>query len=210
MKITVCGATGRIGQELVKRALVDGHDVTAIVRDPSRLPVRADRLDVVVADVFDGAAIAPAIKGRDAVLSAVGPRPDGPTTVCSDTAAALRWALPETGVRRLIVVSASGPYVDGGDDPLTRYAVKPILRRVLREGWADLVRAEEVVRSSGLDWTILRPSRLTDQPATGRVRRRLDRNLPLGMFTPRAEVAVEMLRVLRDPTTFGHSIALAR
>jgi len=209
MKITVCGATGRIGQELVKRALVEGHEVTAIVRDPSRLPIRADRLDVMVADVFDGEAIVPAIQGRDAVLSAVGPRPDGPTTVCGDTAAALRWAMREAGVRRLVVVSASGPYVDGGDDPLTRFVVKPILRRILREGWADLTRAEEVVRASGLEWTILRPSRLTDKPATGRVRRRLDRNLPLGMFTPRAEVAAEMLRVLPDPTTVGHSIALA-
>jgi putative NADH-flavin reductase len=210
MKITVCGATGRIGQELVKRALAGGHDVTAIVRDRSRLPIRSDRLEALVADVFDGEAIVPAIKGRDAVLSAVGPRPNGPTTVCSDTAAALRWAMREAGVRRLLVVSAAGPYVDSGDDPLTRFVVKPILRRVLREGWADLTRAEEVIRASGLDWTILRPSRLTDKPATGRMRRRLDRNLPLGMFTPRAEVAMEMLRVLNDPTTFGHSISLAR
>jgi putative NADH-flavin reductase len=210
MKITICGATGRIGQELVNRALADGHHVTAIVRDPGRLPVRSDRLDVVVADVLDAQAIVPAIQGREAVLSAVGPRPGAPTTVCGDTAAALCQALPEAGVRRLLVVSAAGPYVDGGDDPLTRFVMKPILRRVLRSGWADLERAEKIVRASALDWTILRPSRLTDKPATSRIRRRLDRNLPFGMFTSRADVAVEMLRALNDRTTFGHSIALAR
>lgn len=99
--------------------------------------------------------------------------------------------------------------MDGGDDPLTRFVVKPILRRVLREGWNDLKAAEHVVRGSGLDWTIMRPSRLTDKPASGRARRSVDRNLPWGMFTARADVAAEMLRIMTDPTSVGHSIALA-
>ena len=62
MKITVFGATGRIGFEIVKQALAAGHHVTAVVRDPQQLAIRADRLEVVVADTFDGEAIVPAVK----------------------------------------------------------------------------------------------------------------------------------------------------
>jgi hypothetical protein len=74
--------------------------------------------------------------------------------------------------------------VDAGDDPLSRYLIKPILRRALRESFADLRAAEDVVRSSELAWTILRPPRLTDKPATGRVRHAHDRNLRWASSAP--------------------------
>ena len=209
VKLTIFGATGRIGLELVQQSLARGHEVTAVVRDPAPLAAQSGQLEVIVANPLDSAAIVPAIKDRDVVLSALGPRPGGPSTICSQAATAICEAMHETGVRRLLVVSASGPYVDSGDDPLTRYVVKPILRRALREGFADLKTAEQVVRRSGLDWTIMRPSRLTDKPATGRVRRSLDRNLSLGMFTSRADVAAEMMRAMGDPTTSGHTVAIA-
>src|SRR5689334_10869487 len=141
MRIAVFGATGRIGLRTVKQALAQGHQVTAVVRDSARLPVRADLLDVLVADPFDPAEIAPAIVGHDAVLSALGPRPDGPSDVCGRAASAITEAMRRAGVRRLLVVSASGPFVDGGDDPLTRFVVKPIIQRLLREGFTDLVEA---------------------------------------------------------------------
>jgi len=208
MNVTVFGATGGIGIQAVEQALAAGHRVTAVVRDPRRLPIRSDLLDVMIADALDGDSIAPAVKGRDAVLSAVGPRPGGPTTVCSAAAAAITSALHQTSTRRLVIVSAAGPYVDAGDDPLSRYLIKPILRRALRESFADLRAAEDVVRSSELAWTILRPPRLTDKPATGRVRHAHDRNLPLGIFCSRADVAIQMLRAMADPATIGHSIAI--
>lgn len=209
MHLTVLGATGGVGVQVVEQALAAGHQVTAVVRDPRRLPVRSDRLDVVVADALDGESIAPAVKGREAVLSAVGPRPGGPGTVCSAAASALASAMHATSTTRLVIVSAAGPYVDAGDDPLSRYIVKPILRRTLHDAFVDLRAAEEVVRATGLAWTILRPPRLTDKPATGRVRRAYDRNLPMGIYCSRADVAAEMLRTLTDPTTIGRSVAIA-
>jgi len=209
MNITVLGATGGIGIQAVEQALAAGHQVTAVVRDPRRLPVRSELLDVVIADALDGDSIAPAIKGRDAVLSAVGPRSSGPSTVCSAAAEAITSAMRRTSTRRLVIVSAAGPYVDAGDDPLTRYLIKPILRRALRDSFDDLRAAEGIVRSSELAWTILRPPRLTDKPATSRVRRAYDRNLPMGIYCSRADVAAEMLRAIADPTTIDRSIAIA-
>jgi putative NADH-flavin reductase len=209
VRLAVFGATGGIGRLLVRQALTLGHQVTAVVRDPARLPVRAGRLEVVVADPFDAAAIAPVLAEHDAVLSALGPRPGGPSTVCSRGAAAITEAMRHTGVRRLVIVSASGPFTERGDDPLTRFVVKPIVQRLLRATFTDLRTAEETVRGSGLDWTIVRPARLTDRPATGRARSARDRGLPLGLFTSRADVAAEMLRAVDDPAGAGHHVTLA-
>src|SRR6266581_581074 len=86
MKLTILGATGATGTALTSQALAAGHQVTAVVRDPARLAVPAHpRLRTVTADVMDPASIAPAIDGADAVISAVGPRGTGPTTVIQDS-----------------------------------------------------------------------------------------------------------------------------
>src|SRR5689334_25379227 len=82
MKLTILGATGATGTVLTGQALAAGHDVTAVVRDPARLAIPAHpRLRTVTADVMDPAPISPAIDAADAVLSPVGPRGTGPTTV---------------------------------------------------------------------------------------------------------------------------------
>ncbi|WP_431906304.1 NAD(P)-dependent oxidoreductase [Amycolatopsis thermoflava] len=78
MKLTVFGATGGTGVEIVRQALAAGHQVTAVVRDPARLDVPPQaRLEVVTADVFDADSLVPAITGREAVLSALGPATGG-------------------------------------------------------------------------------------------------------------------------------------
>src|SRR5437870_784751 len=105
MKLTVFGASGGIGTELVRQGLDAGHHVTAVVRETSRLAVEPHpNLKVVVADVMDPVAIAPAMAGREAVLSALGTRVSGPTTVNSDGARSIIQAMQDAGVRRLLMV----------------------------------------------------------------------------------------------------------
>ena len=134
-----------------------------MVRDPGRAAgLPAD--SVAVTDARDASGLAEAIHGVDAVVLCVGPVSGQSTTIQHDSAAAVIGAMEETGVRRLIAVSASGWVVDG-DDPLTRYLAKPILARVLRDANADFAAMEAVVRASGVDWTLVRPPRLTDAAA---------------------------------------------
>jgi putative NADH-flavin reductase len=71
MRLTIFGASGQTGRHLLTQALDAGHNVTAVVRDPTRLPLRHQRLQVLAADPLDPAAIAPAVAGADAVLSAL-------------------------------------------------------------------------------------------------------------------------------------------
>jgi putative NADH-flavin reductase len=210
MKLTILGATGATGTCLTRQALAAGHEVTAVVRDPSRLPVPAQpRLRTVTADVMDPASIIPAIAGADAVISAVGPRGTGPTTVIQDSVRSIIAAMDKTGARRLLQVSGS-IVADQGESPYLRYLIKPLARRTfLRHVCADMRRGEDEIRESNLDWTIFRPPSLTGKTATGTYRTAIDRNLPHGFTVSRADLAACMLTLLGDQATVQRHVAIA-
>jgi putative NADH-flavin reductase len=210
MKLTIFGATGATGTRLTGLALAAGHDVSAVVRDPARLAIPAHpRLRTVTADVMDPASIAPAIAGADAVISAVGPRGTGPTTVIQDSVRSIIQAMQKTGTRRLLEVSGS-IVADEGESPYLRYLIKPVARRTfLRHVCADMRRGEDQIRETSLDWTIVRPPALSGKPASGTYRTAIDRNLPHGFTVSRADLAACMLTLLGDPATVHRHVAIA-
>jgi putative NADH-flavin reductase len=210
MKLTILGATGATGTFLVGQALAAGHDVTAVVRDPARLAVPAHpRLRTVTADVMEPASISPALAGADAVISAVGPRGTGPTTVIQDSVRSIIQAMDKTGTRRLLQVSGSVA-TDEGESPYLRYLLKPVVRRTfLRHVCADMRRGEEQIRESDLDWTIFRPPALTSKAARGTYRTAIDRNLPHGFTISRADLARCMLALLDDPAIVHRHVSVA-
>lgn len=212
MRLTVLGASGGTGREIVRQGLAAGHEITAVVRDPARLPVEHERLTVVRADVFDAAALEPAVKGADAVLSALGLtslRDDTP--VCRDGTRAAIAAMRATGCRRLLVVSAVPvPRHDPGNRGLGGAIARPILRVVFRRGYADMGAMEDLVRAADdLEWTIFRPPRLLDKPATGKARIALGRNVPGGNTVARADLAAEILRRVDDPESTRTAVGVA-
>ena len=210
MKLTILGATGATGTRLIEQALAAGHEVTAVVRDPARLAVPAQqRLRTVTADVMDPASITPAVAGADAVISAVGPRGTGPTTVIQDSVRSIIQAMRKTGTRRLLEVSGS-VVADEGESPYLRYLLKPVARRTfLRHVCADMRRGEDEIRQSNLEWTIFRPPSLTGKPARGTYRTAIDRNLPHGFTISRADLAACMLALLDDASTVHRHVAIA-
>lgn len=207
MRITVFGASGGTGQDLVEQAITAGHQVTAVVRDPAKLPVRVPSglVEVVRADVMDPAAIAPVVAGSDAVISALGSRPRATEPVCGPGAESIVAAMRASGARRLVIISASGYVDDPADGFVTASIAKPIVRRLLRAQFADMARADAIVSASGLDWTIMRPPRLTN----GRrrpYRTVLDRTA--GSTISRADLAAATLLATTDPATIAHSIGV--
>jgi len=219
-KLTIVAATGGIGRRLVDQALAAGHDLTAIVRNPDRLPpgVRAVRADLGTADP---GALHPAVAGADAVLSGLGPRSRAEAGVTARGTRAVVEAMKATGVARIVVVSAAPvgtvpspgrphpPRYDPGDGFVLRHLLSPLVKAALRGHYADLALMEDILRDSGLDWTAIRPPRLTDGPVTGTYRTAEDRNLRRGVLVSRADVAHLMLRVLDRPETIGHAIGIA-
>lgn len=215
MKLTVFGATGGVGREVVRQALAAGHEVTAVVRDPARLAVAPhDRLQVaVVADLTDADALVPVVAGRSAVVSALGSANNKQAKAAPVTGPALRGilaAMERTGVTRLTAVSAApvGPDVPS-DGIFTRAVFLPVLRRVLRDLYADLAVMEAAIAASRTQWTVIRPPRLLNRPGTGTYRRVIGANVSGGRFIPRADVAHALLATLTDPTTTGHAVGVA-
>jgi putative NADH-flavin reductase len=210
MKLTIFGATGATGTCLVEQATAAGHDVTAVVRDPARLTVPGhQRLAVVTANVMDPAPISPAIEGRDAVLTALGPHGTGPTTISQDSVRSIIQAMQKTGTRRFITVSGS-IVTDDGESAYMRYLLKPVVRGTfLRHVCADMRDAEAAIRDSSLDWTIMRPPGLTSKAAKGTYRTAIDRNLPHGFNVSRADLAACMLTLLDDPATVHKHVCIA-
>jgi putative NADH-flavin reductase len=210
MKLAVLGATGGIGRHLVALALADGHHVTAAVRDPARLPVHHDRLTVVRADALDPASLEPVIEGADAVLSGIGQagRTD-PLKPASTSARAAATAMAAAGVRRILVVSAAPLNRSGAGQPLLAAKVfGPLLWAALREVYTDLEAMERVLRESELDWTAVRPPRLTNRPGRGHYRHAVESG-PAGSTVPRADVARAMLDLVTDPASFRHAVGVS-
>jgi putative NADH-flavin reductase len=186
MRLAVLGATGGIGGHVLTRALGAGYTVHALARRPGALPPAAG-LAVTRGDALDGGAVADVIAEADVVVSALGPRGAASPSLLAGAAANMVAAMEKSGTRRLICVSAAGAFVGG--DPHASRLVKVILPRVLARQFADTRQMEDLVRRTDLDWTMVRPTRLTDRPVTGRYRVSPDYPARGGWKIARADVA---------------------
>ncbi|MFI9269377.1 NAD(P)-dependent oxidoreductase [Kitasatospora sp. NPDC052896] len=210
MRLTVFGATGRTGVQLVQQALDAGHQVTGVVRDPAGLTVRHPRLSVRTADITDPAALRPTVRGADAAISLLGPHGRAASDVTSSGVRAILAALSDEGVRRFVAVSAAPVAPPApGETPLYRLLVNPLVSSVFREVHLDLTRMEELIRASGTDWTVVRPPRLIDRPRRGGVRREIGGNVRRGHVLGRADLAATLLACLDDPATVGQAVGVA-
>ncbi|MER7192403.1 NAD(P)-dependent oxidoreductase [Streptomyces flaveolus] len=209
MKLTVFGATGGIGQEVVRQALDAGHQVTAVVRDPARLSVAGEGLEVFRADLSDPAAVRPAVAGRDAVLSGLGARSRKDAGVAARLTRTVLGAMEAEGVRRLLVVSAGpvGPEPEGAG--LLDRGVRGAVSMVLKDVYADLREMEAELARSATDWTAVRPPRLQNKPVTGRYRKVVGGFPDKGRFIGRADVAHAMLTLIGDAGTVKQGVGVA-
>ena len=224
MKLTIFAATGGIGRQILEQALDAGHDVTAVVRNPQKLPGELPgQVRVVTADLgdLDPATLKLAVEGAGAVLSGLGATSNSEAGIATQGTRAMAAAMKATGTRRIIVVSAAPigtvpspgqpnpPKHDPGDGFIMQHLLSPLTKAAFRKHYADLAQMEDVLRDSDLDWTAVRPPRLTGKPVTGTYRTAHGRNLRRGAFISRADVAHYMLRALEQPGTIRQTIGIA-
>ncbi|MFJ2773724.1 NAD(P)-dependent oxidoreductase [Streptomyces sp. NPDC087300] len=209
MKLTVFGATGGIGKELVRQALTAGHEVTAVVRDPARLEVTGERLEVFRADVRDPEALRPAVAGRDAVLSGLGARKRADAGIATELTRSVLRAMDAEGVRRLLVVSAAPVGPEPADNPLLDRIVLAVIGRVLKDVYVDLTAMEAELAASATDWTSVRPPKLVDKPLTGSYRTVVGGSPRSGRTIARADVAHAMLAMVDDRSTVKQGVGVA-
>jgi putative NADH-flavin reductase len=210
MRLLVAGASGRTGRLLVARALERGHDVTALVRDPSAFPAVGERLTVVTGDVLAPETLPSAVAGQDAVVSVLAPRPRTDGRVYVEGTRNLADAAARAGVRRFVAVSAEGADTGNGARGLP-LAYRLVMRiPVVARLYPDVARMEEDLRArTDLDWTIVRPPILTNGPGTGVYRVVGAPVVPGGLRLSRADLAGFLLGLAESGDHVRESVAVA-
>lgn len=212
-RIAVVGASGGTGSYVVGHALASGFHVTAIVRDPRRVPLQHPALRVVQADVMVPTTLLGLLDGHEAVIVTLGTLPEGADRarrqaalpVCSQGTANIVAEMRTAAVKRLVVLSAAGVGESRGTG---RHLVGQVLPRVLRRIVDDKERQEAIVRASGLRWTLLRPVRFNRHPASGEVE--VGEDLRWGWGTvSRDDVAEVMVKLLDQRSSYGKALTAA-
>ena len=209
MRLLVIGSTGGTGRELVAQALERGHIVTALARNPSKLQIRHDNLRVVRGDVLDAAVVNDAVAGQDAVLSALGhKRWFYPNAILSEGTRNVVRAMEKHGVDRFVCETALG--VGRTWWRMGLYYTLLVTPFILPFYFWDKHRQEAVIRSSSLDWVIVRPGALTNGRKRGVYRHGFRIGNPLWTVRiSRADVADFMLNQLADETYVHAAVGVA-
>ncbi|GAB3209618.1 NAD(P)-dependent oxidoreductase [Marinactinospora thermotolerans] len=168
MKLLILGATGHTGKHVVERALEHGDTVTVLARRPERLAPLAGRVTVVAGDATSADDLAKAMADQDAVISTIG---RGTSIRANDlftrAASAVDAVAKKTGVSRLVWMSSYGV---GATYESAAPLQKAMYKTFLRDIYANKALSEKTIRASGLDWTIVYPTALTNGPAKGAYR----------------------------------------
>ena len=201
MKLFVMGATGRTGDEIVQQALERGHHVTAFARSPGAVILKHERLSVLKGNATDESQLSGAMQSHDAVLSALGPREVfKPSSLLQDSALATTRAMQRSGVKRLVVLSAAAHF-PGVPNRIASF--------ILRNHMRDSLAMEKIVKANGLDWTIARPPRLTQQDYLN-YRSREGAAPRMGFTLSRKAVAAFMLDVIEQKKHIRKIVGIAK
>jgi len=207
VKLLVLGGTGGTGRHIVTQALDRAHEVTVLARDRAKVGVQHEQLRVVDGEVKNVAALGDAMRGQDAVISAIGRGTSFKSeNLIAESVPAIIEAMRGTGVTRLIFTSALGVGDTYRDSPLVP---RIFFRTLLRGIYADKLIGDQMIRNSGLDWTIVQPVVLTDGPLTRTYR--VGEHLKLAGVNKlsRADTAHFIVDHINDRSTFAKTLILS-
>lgn len=204
MNITLFGATGRVGSEILKLALRDGHHVTALVRTPSKLPTH-NNLSILTGDIRDKELVSQAIENADAVMSAIG---TDKTTTLTDAIPFIIEAMKTGNVERIITIGTAGILQSRTNPDVYRFQSTESKRRITFAA-EEHAKVYEQLNNADLEWTIICPTYLPDGEATGQWR--TERNfLPEdGVEISVGDTALCAYNELLDPQFIGTKVGLA-
>ena len=205
VRILVLGAAGRTGRLIVERALGHGHDVTAFVRT-TPLVLSHERLTTISGDIRDFSAVESAMADQDAVAFALS-QGSGDKGVHEAGIANVIHAMAANDVRRLAAISAAGTFAR--NDKALSLAYRALIKTAMRGIYDDLEGMERRIMATGLDWAIVRPVGLTDDPPSGTYRVSLDGTLlKKAARISRADVASVVVKALETDTYLRRTVVI--
>ncbi|MEM7658422.1 MAG: SDR family oxidoreductase [Bacteroidota bacterium] len=212
MKVAILGATGFSGQAVLSRLLAEGHEVSALVRNPQKLSIQHRNLSLIVGDVLDPGHMKALLQGQEAVINCLGIGGKGSgkaTSLLSEATRVLIQAMKETGTERLIAMSNVGAGDSRTFHPwIFRAVILPVFMRWLKLIIDDKNVMEPLIQESGLAWTIVRCPNITDRPAKGSFYPTLD-GKGLKLSITRDDLAQFMVHQLSDHSFLHHSPSIS-
>ena len=164
MKLCIFGATGRTGSRLLDQALASGHEVKVLVRTPAKLAMTSEKLEVVVGDMTNTSDVDQVVGGVDAVIMAAGPVKGSPVDMIENAARVIVDTMKTAGISRLVWLTGAGVIDERDGKAFSRNLIRGLMRVVAGKVLTASEHAYETVSSSGLDYTIVRPPMLADEP----------------------------------------------
>ena len=189
MKVTIFGATGFSGQGILADSIKQGHEVTILVRDASKIPIKHQNLTIVEGNVLNPQTVASVLHHQEAVIQCLGVSGKGdgkPTTFISDATKIIVDEMQNQKIKRLIAMSNVGAGNSIAFQPwfFTRI-ILPYFMKWLKVIIEDKNRMEPIIMNSNLDWTIVRCPNIVDKPAKGTCNATLDgKGLKLSVTLP--------------------------
>ena len=173
MKITILGSTGFVGKVLIKKAIAAGYQVKTLARNPEKLEEIKDKIEIIEGSVFESSSVEAAIEGAEAVLSTIGPPQTGKPFDPYQYEKAMKdivRIMDKHGIKRYIHIG--GAAHQGGENEVWNFNRK-FLRFFLNLFGKQILVAKhlewEVLKSSDLDWTLVRPPRIANETASGSI-----------------------------------------
>ena len=198
MRLALFGATGRTGAAVVEAALAEGWSVRALVREGPTVALRSG-LEIQRGELGRASDLDAVLASADAACSVVGPRPPFEELFCGPFTRLLAERLASTGPRRIVCVTGAmiGDLPANVSPPMRLMA--ELFRRQLPAVAEDRAAQEAALMASDVDWTLVKPPRLTDGPATGRPRAGPALSVGLLSRISRRDLARFLVGELADP-----------
>lgn len=210
MRITVFGATGRVGKRIVRQALALGNEVTAFGRNVENLideDLRNQNLRAVKGYVFDAADVFNAVKDADVVVSALGGAIDANDKTRSLGMKNIVEQMQQSGVRRLLAVASSGLLKD---DEYEYRMNRPEYAKIFQYVGQEHKLAFSYIRHSGLNWTIVCPPEIIDEDATGNFITAIDYvPVPNKVRVNAGDIATFMIAAINDPQFYNKRVGIS-
>lgn len=206
--VVVFGASGQTGALIVQRALDAGHRVTAAMRRPENFAIKHSQLVTMRSDIYDMSSVEAALRGQEVVISAIAsPTSRKPTNIQAHTTETLLRHMHSLGISRFLGITSGGtnPVPDPNLPFMFQYVFKPVFRNI----YDDQKVMEKLLVESNVDWTLARPTQLTDGPHTGVYRLANAYSLPGGTRISRADVADFLVKQIESLAYARQGVAIA-
>jgi putative NADH-flavin reductase len=204
MNLAIFGATGGTGLQVVEQAVAAGHHISVLARDPNKLGDLQTKLNVVIGNVLEPKDVAKALEQAEAVICSLGTTGGNPKDIVSAGTKNIIEGMKSKGIKRLIVVTSLGV---GDSKDQVPFAFKMLMNTVLKNVMADKNVQEELVRQSGLEYTIVRPGGLSNGAKTGNYKVGTEKTIKAGQVS-RADVAEFILKEISSRKFLHQAVAI--